>query len=138
MFRDRLGRWSIRSVQILAVLAVVGRFLPPALRVFLLTLAIVDDFIAITIIAVVYTSELEIAPLLLALIPLLIFGFLAHRYADWFARNGWAAWVVLLPLGIVCWALVHASGIHATIAGVVMGLLTPPRPGPYHLHKTTS
>ncbi len=114
-----------------AVLAVVGSRLPAALRLFLLTLAVVDDLIAIVIIAVVYTSELEIAPLLLALIPLLIFGFLAHRYAGWFARNGWAAWVVLLPLGIVCWALVHASGIHATIAGVLLGFAVPVHRGAF-------
>ncbi len=108
-----------------AVLAVVGSRLPSSLRLFLLTLAVVDDLIAIVIIAVVYTDHVSATPLLLGLIPLAAFAVLAHQRADWFARNRWAAWVVLLPLGIVCWGFVHASGIHATIAGVLLGFAVP-------------
>ncbi|WP_114202056.1 Na+/H+ antiporter NhaA [Janibacter anophelis] len=100
-----------------AVLAVVGRFLPPALRVFLLTLAIVDDFIAITIIAVVYTDGLQLQWLLLALVPLVLFGLLTQR--------GVISWWLLVPLGVLTWALVHASGIHATVAGVLLGFTVP-------------
>ena len=100
-----------------AVLAVVGRFLPPALRVFLLTLAIVDDFIAITIIAVVYTEGLQLQWLLLALVPLVLFGLLTQR--------GVISWWLLVPLGVLTWALVHASGIHATVAGVLLGFTVP-------------
>ena len=96
-----------------AVLAVVGRYLPPALRVFLLTLAIVDDLIAITIIAVVYTEGLQLQWLLLALVPLAAFAVLVQR--------GVITWWVLAPLGVLTWALVHASGIHATVAGVLLG-----------------
>ncbi|MGB3699365.1 MAG: Na+/H+ antiporter NhaA [Gordonia sp. (in: high G+C Gram-positive bacteria)] len=108
-----------------AVLAVVGSRLPAALRLFLLTLAVVDDLIAIVIIAAVYTEQVQWVPLGLAAIPLAVFAFVAHRYSDWLARQGWAAWAVLLPLGIACWALVHASGIHATIAGVLLGFAVP-------------
>ena len=100
-----------------AILAVVGRFLPPALRVFLLTLAIVDDFIAITIIAVVYTEGLQLQWLLLALVPLVLFGLLTQR--------GVISWWLLVPLGVLTWALVHASGIHATVAGVLLGFTVP-------------
>ena len=100
-----------------AVLAVVGRFLPPALRVFLLTLAIVDDFIAITIIAVVYTEGLQLQWLLLALVPLVLFGLLTQR--------GVISWWLLVPLGVLTWALVHASGVHATVAGVLLGFTVP-------------
>ncbi|MFT3659981.1 MAG: Na+/H+ antiporter NhaA [Gordonia sp. (in: high G+C Gram-positive bacteria)] len=114
-----------------AVLAVVGSRLPAALRLFLLTLAVVDDLIAIVIIAVVYTGELSWSPLLLALIPLAVYAFLAHRYADRFARSRWAAWAILLPLGIATWVLVHASGIHATIAGVLLGFAVPVHRGAY-------
>ncbi|NNG96493.1 Na+/H+ antiporter NhaA [Gordonia araii] len=114
-----------------AVLAVVGSRLPVALRLFLLTLAVVDDLIAILIIALVYTSKLDWAPLLLSLIPLAVFAFLSHRYASWFARHAWGAWVFLLPIGIVCWALVHASGIHATIAGVLLGFAVPVHRGAF-------
>ncbi len=100
-----------------AVLAVVGRFLPPALRIFLLTLAIVDDLIAITIIAVAYTQGLHLQWLLLALVPLALFGLLTQR--------GVRTWWLLLPLGVATWALVHASGIHATVAGVLLGFTVP-------------
>jgi len=108
-----------------AVLAVVGSRLPASLRLFLLTLAVVDDLIAILIIAVVYTDQLSWAPLALGLVPIAAFGLVAHRFADWFAEHGWAAWAVLLPLGIAAWGFLHASGIHATIAGVLLGFAVP-------------
>lgn len=100
-----------------AVLAVVGRFLPPALRIFLLTLAIVDDLIAITIIAVFYTEGLQISWLLLALVPLAIFALAVQM--------GLKFWWLLFPLAATTWALVHASGIHATVAGVLLGFMVP-------------
>ena len=100
-----------------AVLAVVGRNLPPALRTFLLTLAVVDDLLAISIIAIFYTDDLAPLPLLLALVPLGLFALAVNRGI----RTIW----LLLPLGIITWALVHASGIHATVAGVVLGFVVP-------------
>jgi len=100
-----------------AVIAVVGRYLPPALRTFLLTLAVVDDLLAISIIAVFYTDELQPLFLLLALVPLALFTLATHRGM----RSIW----VLLPLGLITWALVHASGIHATVAGVLLGFAVP-------------
>lgn len=111
-----------------AVLAVIGSHLPPSLRIFLLTLAVVDDLIAIVIIAVVYTSEIQFVPLLLAVIPIGVYAVLAHRFRSFFVTRGWAAWLILLPLGGVAWALIHASGIHATIAGVVLGFMVPVLP----------
>ncbi|MDI3331692.1 MAG: Na+/H+ antiporter NhaA [Micrococcus sp.] len=108
-----------------AVLAVIGSHLPSALRLFLLTLAVVDDLIAISIIAVFYTDDLQAVPLLWALVPLVVYAFLARRYSRFFGQKKWAAWVILLPIGIVVWALVHASGIHATVAGVVLGFMIP-------------
>ncbi len=104
----------------LAVLAVIGSHLPAALRSFLLTLAVVDDLIAITIIAVFYTSDLHVVPLLLALLPLAGFAALVQR------RIG--QWWLLLPLAALTWGLVHASGVHATVAGVLLGLVVPVRP----------
>ena len=101
----------------LAVLAVVGRHLPPALRTFLLTLAVVDDLVAITIIAVVFTSDLALVPLGLALLPLAAFTLLVQRQVR--------SWWLLLPLAFSVWALVHASGVHATIAGVLLGFTVP-------------
>ncbi|HEV7469471.1 MAG TPA: Na+/H+ antiporter NhaA [Pseudonocardia sp.] len=101
----------------LAVLAVVGRNLPSALRTFLLTLAVVDDLLAITIIAVFYTDELHPAPLLLAALPIAAFALLVQRRVR--------SWWLLLPLAAVAWALVHASGVHATVAGVLLGFTVP-------------
>ncbi|WP_243742629.1 Na+/H+ antiporter NhaA [Actinorugispora endophytica] len=108
-----------------AILAVVGRHLPPALRTFLLTLAIVDDLGAIVVIAVFYTSGLSFPALLGAAALLAVFGYL-QRGRGLAARLNASPvpnWSVYLPLAFAIWALVHASGVHATIAGVAMGLL---------------
>ena len=101
----------------LAVLAVLSTHLPTALRTFLLTLAVVDDLLAITIIAVFYTDHLAPAPLALALIPGGLFAVAVQR--------GVHRWWVLVPLAVVTWALVHASGVHATVAGVMLGFVVP-------------
>lgn len=110
-----------------AVLALISSHLPAALRTFLLTLAVVDDLIAICIIAIAYTDHLNLGALLLALVPIAVFTVLVQRWPTFFTGHRWAAWVILLPLGVVTWALVHASGIHATIAGVVLGMAVPVR-----------
>jgi NhaA family Na+:H+ antiporter len=101
----------------LAVLAVIGRFLPSALRTFLLTLAVVDDLLAIVIIAVFYTSDLSVLPLLAALLPLAAFTVLVQRRVR--------SWWLLLPLAFAAWTLVHASGVHATVAGILLGFAVP-------------
>jgi len=101
----------------LAVLAIIGSHLPSALRTFLLTLAVVDDLIAITIIAIFYTRDLQVGPLLLALAPLGLFAVaVQHRVRSWW---------LLLPLAATTWGLVHASGVHATVAGVLLGFAVP-------------
>ncbi|WP_461172357.1 Na+/H+ antiporter NhaA [Arthrobacter sp. Z1-9] len=126
---ETLRGWAIPTATdiafAVAVLAIIGSHLPSALRIFLLTLAVVDDLIAISIIAFFYTSDLHVMPLLLALIPLAIYAFLAHKFRFFFGLKAPAAWVILLPLGVVTWALVHASGIHATVAGVLLGFAIP-------------
>jgi Na+:H+ antiporter, NhaA family len=101
----------------LAVLAVTGGFLPAALRAFLLTLAVVDDIGAIIVIAVVYTSSIKPLPLIGAALLLIVF-WLLQRYRV-------AYWWLTVPLALVIWALVRGSGIHATVAGVALGLLIP-------------
>ena len=101
----------------LAVLAVLSTHLPTALRTFLLTLAVVDDLLAITVIAVFFTDHLSLGPLALALIPIGLFGLAVQR--------GMHHWWVLVPLAVVAWALVHASGVHATVAGVLLGFTVP-------------
>ncbi|MEQ4196640.1 Na+/H+ antiporter NhaA [Streptomyces sp. YIM 103828] len=99
----------------LAVLAVIGTSLPSALRAFLLTLAVVDDLFAILIIAVFFTSDLNFLALGGAVAGLALFWLLL--------RTGIRGWYVYVPLAYTTWALMYNSGIHATIAGVAMGLM---------------
>ena len=124
----QLRGWAIPTATdiafALAVLAVVGSHLPSGLRTFLLTLAVVDDLLAITIIAVFYTSSLSLAPLLLALVPLGLFALLVQKRRR--------SWYLLIPLAVATWALVHASGIHATVAGVLLAVTVPVRRSEKH------
>lgn len=121
---DALRGWAIPTATdiafAVAVIAVVGKFLPPAVRVFLLTLAIIDDLIAITIIATFYTDTIRFAWLILALLPLAGFAALVTR--------GVRAWWILLPLAVAVWVCIHASGVHATVAGVLLGFVVPVKP----------
>ncbi|MGW4876510.1 Na+/H+ antiporter NhaA [Streptomyces sp. NPDC004262] len=99
----------------LAVLAVIGTSLPGALRAFLLTLAVVDDLFAILIIAVFFTARIDFVALGGAFLGLAVFWLLL--------RMGVRGWYVYVPLAVVIWALMYNSGVHATIAGVAMGLM---------------
>lgn len=110
-----------------AVLAGVGTFLPAALRTFLLTLAVVDDLIAIVIIALFYTSSFHPWYLIASILPIGAYFWLTHKHEGFFHTRPWAAWVILLPLGLITWALFLESGIHATIAGVILGFCVPVR-----------
>ncbi|NKY40847.1 Na+/H+ antiporter NhaA, partial [Cellulomonas septica] len=103
-----------------AVLAVVGRSLPNALRAFLLTLAVVDDLLAIVVIGVVYTDHVALLTLAASLVVVALFALAL-------ARGLTTPWL-LLPLAVLAWALMHASGVHATIAGVLLGLVVPATP----------
>jgi Na+:H+ antiporter, NhaA family len=114
-----------------AVLAIVGRGLPAALRTFLLTLAIVDDLIAIIVIAVFYAAGLSWAPLAGAIALLGLFGLLqTGRGAGRLHTLRVPGWAVGVPLAVVIWVLMHESGVHATIAGAAMGLLMRARRAP--------
>ncbi|MFD7436485.1 Na+/H+ antiporter NhaA [Streptomyces sp. NPDC059861] len=114
-----LAGWAVPTATdiafALAVLAVIGTSLPSALRAFLLTLAVVDDLFAILIIAAFFTSSLNFAALGGALVGLVVFWLLLHK--------GVRGWYVYVPLALVIWALMYNSGVHATIAGVAMGLM---------------
>lgn len=99
----------------LAVLAVIGTSLPSSLRAFLLTLAVVDDLCAILIIAIFFTSDINFAALAGAVVGLAVFWLLL--------RKGVRGWYIYVPLALVIWGLMYNSGIHATIAGVAMGLM---------------
>jgi NhaA family Na+:H+ antiporter len=104
----------------LGVLAIVAPRLPGSLRVFLLALAIVDDIGAIVVIAIFYSSSIDVLWLAVA------GGVVASIFI--IRRAGVSVPWVFVVLGVILWLAVHASGIHATIAGVVLGLLVPATP----------
>ncbi|SYZ33272.1 Na+/H+ antiporter NhaA [Propionibacterium australiense] len=100
----------------LAILAVAGKHLPPSLRAFMLTLAIADDLGGIIVIAVVFSTDLSLLWLAGAAACMLVWWILQRRHVD----NGW----IYLPIFLACWYCMLNSGVHATIAGVGLGLLT--------------
>ncbi|MEV0434944.1 Na+/H+ antiporter NhaA [Nocardia sp. NPDC050413] len=116
-----LDGWAIPTATdiafALAVLAVITTHLPAALRTFLLTLAVVDDLLAVTVIAIFYTSELELPYLMLALVPIALFALAVQRRIS--------SPLLLVPLAVLAWWLVHLSGVHATVAGVLLGFTVP-------------
>jgi NhaA family Na+:H+ antiporter len=104
----------------LGVLAIVGRGLPPRFRALLLALAVIDDLIAILIIAVFFTAHLAIVPLLVAVPVVAAFGWLSRPTLV--GKHKWLT-AVLVALGLVAWGLVYNSGVHPTVAGVALGLV---------------
>ena len=119
---DYLNGWPIPTATDIAfalgVLAIFGRGLPKSARVFLLALAIFDDLVAILIIAVFFTSDVEVlwlvAAVVIAALHMLMekFGKLPINYVRVFTF-------------ILLWYTVYQSGVHATVAGVVLGLIIP-------------
>ncbi len=118
---EGLRGWAIPTATdiafALAVLAIFGRGLPLPLRTFLLTLAVVDDLLGIVVIATFYTDEIDFVMLGGALVVVAVFGVLV--------RGSWRLWPLFIPVGVVAWALMHASGVHATVAGVLLGFVVP-------------
>ena len=119
-----LHGWAIPSATDIAfavgVLAVFGKGLPRALRTFLLTLAVVDDLLAIIIIAAFYSSGVNFAYLAGSIAFVAIFAF-AVRFRKIHT-------LLLMLIFVGAWLFMHESGVHATIAGVAMGLTVPARP----------
>ncbi len=119
--RGDLSGWAVPTATdiafAVAVLAIVGRSLPSALRAFLLTLAVVDDLLAIIVIAVFYSDSIALVWLAGSVVVVAVFGLLTRRGIT-------TPWL-LVPLGVLAWAAMHESGVHATIAGVLLGLVVP-------------
>ena len=115
----------------LAILAITARDLPASLRVFLLSLAIVDDLGAITLIGVLFTTHLNFIAMVGAVAAVGVYALLQQRRVR--------GWWIYLPLALLAWWLTHESGIHATIAGVAIGLATrvKPDPGEHHAPAET-
>ena len=106
----------------LGVLALTGSNLPSSARVFLLSLAVVDDLGAIVLVAVLFTTGFNLVAAAVAVVALALYAWLQHR------RVRTAS--IYVPLAVVVWVAVHSAGVHATIAGVALGLLTRVRPDP--------
>lgn len=115
---DALIGWAVPAATdiafALAVLAVFGRGLPVALRLFLLTFAVIDDLLAILVIALIFTESFELLAFGAAVLGAGAFAFVSRM------ENG--AWWFLVPIASFTWFMTHESGIHSTIAGVLMGL----------------
>jgi NhaA family Na+:H+ antiporter len=109
----------------LGVLAVFGRGLPSGVRVFLLALAVLDDLIAIVIIAVFFTTDLELLPLAVAIAGVVLVAIVGRLGLGRTGGVRVAVIVLLVVLGLVTWWATLASGIHATIAGVALGFALP-------------
>lgn len=103
----------------LAVLAIAGRKLPTEIRAFLLTVAVVDDLGAISVIAIFYSDKFNFTFFLLTIAALMVFGLL-HRV-------GKGHILLTLPLALLSWWAMYKSGVHATVAGVALALLVPNR-----------
>ena len=116
--------WAIPAATDIAfavgVLALLGNRIPAGVKLLLLTIAIVDDVLAIAVIAIFYSSGISI-PWLGAVVGGLL-GIVAMR------RLGAQRVILYIPLGIFVWVAMLQSGVHATIAGVAVGLLMPAHP----------
>ena len=120
---------STDTAFVLGILALFGPRCPDRLRLFLLTLAIVDDIGAISVMALFYSDDLDLTALLVA--GALIAVLLGLRWAGVWRLTPYVV------TGIALWLAVHASGVHATLAGVLVGLLLPSTPpGPEVLDRT--
>ena len=126
---DSAAGWPIPTATDIAfalgVLAVFGKGLPSSIRIFLLALAILDDIVGIVFIAVLFTDDVDLAMLALAALAVIVFGLLSRRL-DSRARIPVA--LALAIVGIATWVLVYESGVHATIAGVALGLAMAQQP----------
>ncbi len=106
----------------LGVLAITASGLPSSARVFLLSLAVVDDLGAIILIAVLYTGTFDLVAAAAAMALLGLYWFLQHKRV----RTPW----LYAPVAVATWVAVHSTGVHATIAGVALALLTRVRTDP--------
>jgi NhaA family Na+:H+ antiporter len=106
----------------IALIALLGRRVPVELRIFLTAAVIVDDLVAIAIVAVFYSGGLDWSYVLASALVAMLLALLN--------KNGVYRALPYSLLGVVLWASLHASGLHATLAGVILALVTPTRPPP--------
>lgn len=126
---DAVGGWPVPTATDIAfalgVLAVFGKDLPSGIRIFLLALAILDDIVGIVFIAVLFTNDVNVGLLAFAALAVIAFGVLSRRLGS---RAGVPIGIALAVLAVATWVLVYLSGVHATIAGVALGLAMAQQP----------
>lgn len=124
MGTDMIGGWPIPAATDIAiafgVLLLLGKKVPSSLKLFLLSLAIIDDIAVIGIITFFYTENLDITYLLLSCFFILILGLMNKVNVSNFAP--------FALVGIALWYTVYSSGVHATISGIILGLFIPMKP----------
>jgi NhaA family Na+:H+ antiporter len=132
---EDLGGWPIPTATDIAfalgVLAVFGKGIPSRLRIFILALAILDDIVAILIIAVFFTADPNLLLLLLAAVGVAVFGILSRLLGSRFRM---LAAIAMVAVALLTWSLVYLSGVHATIAGVALGLVMVRKPALHVRH----
>lgn len=117
---DTIKGWAIPSTDIafaIAILSLLGKNIPPSIKIFLLAIAIFDDIAAILIIAVLYNTEITFAPILFATIAALVLVSINRARVT--------SIVPYILVGICLWFCFYYAGIHTTLAGVIIGLAIP-------------
>ncbi|KQQ94434.1 sodium:proton antiporter [Leifsonia sp. Leaf325] len=140
---DVVDGWPIPTATDIAfalgVLAIFGSALPTRVRVFLMALAVLDDLVAILIIAFFFTTGVEFASIGLAAIAITAFGAMSRLLrarSPWVLarRAHWPIIVTMIVLAVAAWFFTYQSGVHATIAGVALGFVISRRPGGRAVH----
>lgn len=130
------GGWPIPTATDIAfalgVLAVFGKGIPSRLRIFILALAILDDIVAILIIAVFFTADPNLLFIALAAVGVVVFALLSRLLGSRFRV---LVAVLMVAVALVTWSLTYLSGVHATIAGVALGLVMVRVPAMHVRHR---
>ena len=130
------GGWPIPTATDIAfalgVLAVFGKGIPSRLRIFILALAILDDIVAILIIAVFFTADPNLLFIALAAVGVVVFALLSRLLGS---RYRVLVAVLMVAVALVTWSLTYLSGVHATIAGVALGLVMVRVPAMHVRHR---
>lgn len=121
---DTINGWPIPTATDIAfalgVLAMFGKGLPKKVRVFLLALAIIDDIVGILFIAFLFTTGIDLLSLVIGAVLIVAFAVLSRMRSD---GNGAVIIPLMIVVALAAWAFVYLSGVHATIAGVLLGLV---------------
>ncbi|MGO1412186.1 MAG: Na+/H+ antiporter NhaA [Microbacterium sp.] len=121
---DTINGWPIPTATDIAfalgVLAMFGKGLPKQVRVFLLALAIIDDIVGILFIAFLFTTDINLLNLVIGVALIVVFAILSRMRSE---TNTRVIVALMIIVALAAWAFIYLSGVHATIAGVMLGLV---------------